>query len=315
MEPTSNPVWDKINSFLTYGAVSGDELEKLQKDGVEVKQSYDEKNVGSLSLNCVSSVDGIARSLFDQAANSALSVTSEEQEGSGGIIDNALERNKQAIVEQAEAIKSLGIQNVTTIESGCLKTIICKDPEFLHALSEKAHQTVLFVFDLPIEEEDIAENGCKETRKSNVSPKNIKAVIVPNRYEEIVRLKAKEAGIPQEKFIFVNDVERQILVQRLKNFAYPFKMNGYLIERRQSCRRKTYNYRRRYVCEEPQELLILNNLKHVSRVQSRYTFGLDLQECYLDQFQNNFLSFHHHMRYVHKIRNRRRVALLLYFRF
>lgn len=211
MEPASNPVWDKINSFLTHGAVSGDALDEVQGEGVEVQRSYDAHSVGSLSLNCISSVDGIARSLFSQAANSALSVTSEEQEGSGGIIDGALERHQQAIIERAQKIRGMGVQNVTSIESACLKSIICKDPEFLQALSEKAHQTVLFVFDLPPEAEDIAASGCKETRRSNISSKNIRAVIVPKIHEELVRRKAEEAGVI-DKFIFVDDVGKQMAV-------------------------------------------------------------------------------------------------------
>ncbi len=207
-----NPVSSKLASFFKYGGVSGEQLSRVQEEQVRVTRSYDAQPGRELSLNCVSKTVGIARSLFSQAANSGFSVACEEAVGTGGIIDDVIRRRGEEIRKYEEEIRSMGISNIVTIETASLQKIICKDEEFLINLQEKAHRTALFVFDLEAQEGEKSAIGCKETRRRNVSPDQIKCVIISERYRDIVTPNSREYGIPLDKVIFVDDTEESISV-------------------------------------------------------------------------------------------------------
>ena len=93
------PAEHKVNSFLTNGFLSGNELlEHMRKQNNEnsITTSYDSKLRDQVPLNCVSKIDGIKISLF-HPAKGGLVVMVEEKVGQKGILDEALERNSEAI--------------------------------------------------------------------------------------------------------------------------------------------------------------------------------------------------------------------------
>ncbi len=209
MIPVS-PVCAKLASFFNSGAVSGGELEKIPQKDISVIRSFDSKSVGSLSLNCVSDTAAIAHSLFEKTANGGLCVAAEETVNTGGIIDEVIHRRKDDIEKCEQKIRSLGWDNIVTVKIYSLINVICKDGQFILNLQEKVHRTALFVFDIEPEKGDIAESGCKEARRQNISPEKIAYVIVPEKYKDEVLEKGEAFGIPLDKVIFVGDTKKRI---------------------------------------------------------------------------------------------------------
>ncbi len=205
-----NPVCQKIASFFEFGAVSGQKLEKVIEQ-TDVAKSYDTQSTQALALNCIYQVHGIKNSLFDKAANSGLSIVSEETVGSGGIIDEVLKRREQDI-QIFE--KTIGLINRVSIESATLRNIISIDEIFRQNLQEKVHKSALFVFDLTADISDIGalNIGCKETRRAGVSSDRIICVIIPEQYRDMVKENYEFFKIPIDKVIFVGDKEESISI-------------------------------------------------------------------------------------------------------
>ncbi len=172
----SSPVCEKIGSFFTYGAVSGDKLEKVKERKVSVVHSFDKQPGTFLALNCVSRVDAIRDSLFLQPANGCLSVASEEDEKDPqGIIYDVIQRRKFDIERYEEGIRASGFDRVS-VKCASLRNIICKDEVFISKLREKTHRTALFIFDVTPEKDEISALGCKEVRRQGITPDKIVCV-------------------------------------------------------------------------------------------------------------------------------------------
>ena len=136
MEPI-NPISAKIASFFKFGAVSGEDLEQAKKE-TAVARSYDAHHIHALSLNCVSKIEGIKKSLLGGPANSGLSVVAEEAVGSGGIIDEALSRLGKEIEKYKEQLTIMGLTDRVSLESATLKNVISRDIAFRQNLLKKA---------------------------------------------------------------------------------------------------------------------------------------------------------------------------------
>ena len=206
-----SPVCNKIHSFFSHGAISGDKLEEVKQQGIHTTGSYDPETGGILALNCISKAGGIARSLFQQAANSGLSVATEESVGSGGIIDEVLQRRSTDIQEYEAKLRPM-FSNVTTIESASLKNIICEDQVFIANLEKKTHQTALFIFNIIPSEDDLSEIGCKEIKRQGISPDKITHVLIPEKYREVIEKQGPMLGIPMDKVVFVPDKQEAISI-------------------------------------------------------------------------------------------------------
>lgn len=205
-----SPVSNKIASFFQTGFVAGDRLNVLEEEKVEVQRSYDTQSVGDVSLNCITKVDGIARSLYQQAANSAFAVSTEEDASSAGTIKKAYERIKPQDVQEIDAKLPAFMKSY---KPGLIfKDIVCKDEQLMEDLSEKAHRTALFVIDLePNEDELNSETGVRETRRSSITPDRIQCVMIPERYAHLADELARK-NIPKEKIIFVPDTTHTVTI-------------------------------------------------------------------------------------------------------
>jgi hypothetical protein len=206
---TPSPACAKIASFFQSGGVSGEEA---QKGGTLLSRSYDLQSGAFISLNCVSKVEAIGLALFQQPANSGLSVATEEDVTKGGMIARALSRLATKITEYEQTIRALGLTDIVSIESAALKNVICNDPDFMTDLQDKTHQTALFVFDIEPTENDIGVNGCKEVRRQNIPPNKIMYVIVPEKYRQEIEGNGTTYGILIDKIRFVEDKEETISI-------------------------------------------------------------------------------------------------------
>lgn len=206
----TNPACEKIGSFFRFGAMSGEALKKMEEQ-VDVSRSYDTHSV-ELCLNCISSYVGIQKGLFQQPANSGLSIVAEEAIGSKGIIDEVFKRRSIDIQAFEDNVKKSGLKNRVTLESASLRNIICKDELFLSNLQNKVHLSALFVFNLVAKPEDFGETGCKETRRTGVTSNKIICVIVPEKYREAIITDHEAFGIPLDKVIFVGDKKEAIAI-------------------------------------------------------------------------------------------------------
>ncbi|MGD0665306.1 MAG: hypothetical protein ABSA17_06205 [Rhabdochlamydiaceae bacterium] len=206
----SSPVCEKIGSFFTYGGVSGDKLEKVKERKVSVVHSFDKQPGSFLALNCVSKVHAIKLSLYQQPANSCLSVASEEnEEDPQGTIYEVIQRRKSDIERYEEGARASGFDRVS-IKCAALRNIICEDEIFISKLREKTHKTALFIFDVTPEKDEISALGCKEVRRQGITPDKIVCVLIPERYRSEIMEKGAVHGIPLDKVRFIRDKDEAI---------------------------------------------------------------------------------------------------------
>lgn len=217
-----SPSYIKVASFFEHGAVSGAELDQAEQELAQktgsnsmVCRSYDDQSKG-LSLNCISSLDGIRYSLFGSAANGGLSIAVEEKRETGGIIDEVYSRLETAI-ETCERTAKAFISDPTALKQVSLKQVIFNDETFLAHLRDKIGRTVLFIFDLkPENDEANSTTGARETIREKVFPEHIKWVLIPSRYKDgFIEENKKENKLPLDKIIFVENT-------RVKNFHFSY---------------------------------------------------------------------------------------------
>lgn len=198
MALTLNLAECKIGSFFANGFLSGADLQQhMQKesDVYTIATSYDAKLRDQVPLNCISKIQGVKTSLLHQAKG-GLVVMVEEKVGQGGILDAALQRNLETIKVKKQELSSLPS---SYIEPVARNLILSTDKEFLEAITEKVHQTALFLLkDLQVESgENGALDGCQETGRSKIAPDKILSLILPRIYEGAI------TNVPADKIKFV----------------------------------------------------------------------------------------------------------------
>ena len=139
-----------------------------------VKTSFDSKGNKIVSLNCISDIDGIETSL-SHPAKGGLTVTLEERVGEGGILDEALKRNADLIQVSQEELAMLTPSLMTFMAR---RSALKQDSKFLEAISQKTHQTALFILNLELHPDDNqSTDGCNEVSRPKVLPEKISEVL------------------------------------------------------------------------------------------------------------------------------------------
>jgi hypothetical protein len=218
MAISSNPARQKIESICSRGFISGEELQKLMTEhGGEhtIKTSYDIRLRNTVPLNCISNRAGIIESLY-HFAKGGLTVMIEERVGDNGILDEALQRNALKIEESKKVLSS---NYPSLLALGAARSeALSNDRDFLQQLSQKCHQTVLFVLDLEMEkDENTASDGCFETGRKFIPPTKIQGMIISRRYEQ------ESINISTRK-VFVDSIPKAI-VFCYKDGSQTFKIN------------------------------------------------------------------------------------------
>jgi hypothetical protein len=223
---------DKIKSFIENGLVPGGKDLTNQK-------SFDSSGSGSVHLNSITRIEGIALSLFHKAKG-GLTVATEEKEGSEGIYDKALERNRTTIDNKVKELGNLRDETDNKeLEEAAIQEVLNSDIVFIQELSEKAHKTALFLVNIDIEPDEKNDKfGCNEiTRGVTIPAEKFTHLIISDQYEETLKSKPSEeevesgvrrdrvssepnsiseelSNIPRIERIFVNTVSSNI------NFSY-----------------------------------------------------------------------------------------------
>ncbi|GAB5412329.1 MAG: hypothetical protein ChlgKO_14430 [Chlamydiales bacterium] len=165
----------KIQSFFDKGFLPGGK-------GLDVKRSFDSKTREGVSLNCISNIDGIVNSLL-HPAKGGLTVMLEEKIGDGGILDQVLERNEEAIRHKEKELRDtlpLFMRNMVLV--GARHAVLKTDKRFIDAVTEKAHMTALFILDIELDEgENISLDGCKEVSRGYISADKIVRVYISEK--------------------------------------------------------------------------------------------------------------------------------------
>lgn len=176
----------KVESILDHGILSsGGEF--------KVSKSYDSSDSGTVSLNCINAIKGISVSLFHKAKG-GITVAIEEEIGVGGCLDRAIERNLVQIAACTEKLKPAYNQTYAMLGENFIdglastqarQEVLSEDVVLIQEISQKAHNTALFILDLEDGKGVTAHDGCAEIGKSGSIPKEkISQIYVSKQFEE-----------------------------------------------------------------------------------------------------------------------------------
>jgi len=200
-----NSIHTHINSFLTNGILSKKEAEEF----VKVESSYDKKHLPDVSLNCVIKVDGIAQSLYKNAANSSFGVVTEESLLKEGCFIETLNRLNDSIVKYKQSLPKVG---EAFLNQAALKNVVSKDEKFQMALSQKTHNTALFVLLLEATKDEIeSTTAFRETRREKVLPGKLIRVLIPEKHKENLK------NLKNEKILFVESKKAKFSISYKDN--------------------------------------------------------------------------------------------------
>lgn len=190
-----------LQGISTNGLLSAARLKEM---GVNATTSYDETVNSQVSYNCITKMQGISVSLFNQAKG-ALPVVLERRDDP--LFKSTCDAHGEDIKRTFEA-KMKDLPSSMQIYASQLETqakaeVIAKDSSFTQTLAARAHRSVLFVFENSQTPTLPPMDGCLEMKESQIPPDRIKYVLLS---KEEFGTHAEHLPFPKDKVIFLEDI-------------------------------------------------------------------------------------------------------------